>query len=67
MTERMAYSVKEAAQLLGVKEKTVRWLIHNDQLEYVMVSRYYRIPHTALEKLLKRSKGGSQAPSLRAV
>lgn len=52
MTDRMAYSVKEAALALGVSEWKVREAIYQKQLFAVNLGRRLVIPRWALDKLL---------------
>ena len=52
MTDRLAYSVKEAALALGVSEWKVREAIYQKQLFAVNLGRRLVIPRWALDRLL---------------
>ena len=49
---RLAFSVKEAAQMLGVSEKTVRRLINRGLLRSSRAIRHLLIPRKAIERFL---------------
>ena len=53
MTDRLAYSVKEAALALGVSEWKVREAIYQKQLFAVNLGRRLVIPRWALDRLLR--------------
>lgn len=50
---RLAYTVQEAAQMLGVSDKTVRRLIARRLLRVSRALRHLRIPKGELERFLK--------------
>ena len=52
MTQRMAFSVKEAAEALGVSEWKVREAIYHKQLRAIKLGRRTLIPREALDDLL---------------
>ena len=52
MTQRMAFSVKEAAAALGVSEWTIREMIYQKEIFAVKLGRRLVIPRWALDKLL---------------
>lgn len=52
MTERLTYSVKEAADALGVSEWTVREEIRTGRIESVRLGSRILIPRFALERLV---------------
>ena len=54
MTQRMAFSVKEAAQALGVSEWKVREAIYQKQLRAIKLGRRTLIPREALDDLLNK-------------
>lgn len=51
--ERLAYSIAEAAQLLGVSESTVKRLLASGKLAAVKVGGHRRISRTELYRLLE--------------
>lgn len=51
--ERLAYSVQEAARLLGVSYHTVHRLLHSGRLRKVPGLRINLIPRESLEQLLR--------------
>lgn len=59
MTQRLAYSVKEAAEALGVSEWKIREAIYQKQIFAVNLGRRLVIPRWALDDLL--SKPDSEA------
>jgi excisionase family DNA binding protein len=52
---RLAFSVSEAAQMLGVSDKTVRRLIDRKLLRVSRALRHLRIPKTELDRFLKET------------
>ena len=52
MTERLTYSVKEAAEALGVSAWTVREEIRTGRIESVRLGSRILIPRFALEQLV---------------
>jgi excisionase family DNA binding protein len=52
---RLAYSVKEAAEILGVSEKTVRRLIDRRLLRVSRAIRHLLIPRRELERFLEET------------
>lgn len=55
MNERLALSVKETAEALGVCEKTVRRLIQRRLLRASRALRHLLIPRTEIERLLRET------------
>jgi len=55
--KRMAFKLKEAAQLMGVSEISIRRAIEKGQLRACRAFRHLLIPASELEKLI----GGSEA------
>jgi excisionase family DNA binding protein len=54
-TERLAFSVREVALLLGISEKSVRRLILRELLHPSRALRHLRIPRAELERFLKET------------
>lgn len=54
MTPRLAYPVREAAQLLGISERSVRYLLRSGRLGFAKIGRRLVVPHAELEKLLRK-------------
>lgn len=52
---RLAYSVKEAAEILGISEKTIRRLVVSGELHVSRKIRHLIIPKTELERLLSEA------------
>ena len=52
---RLAFSVSEAAQMLGVSDKTIRRLIDRKLLRASRALRHLRIPKTELDRFLKET------------
>jgi excisionase family DNA binding protein len=52
---RLAYRVAEAAQLLGVSVRTIRYLLQQGKLGFCRVGRRVVIPQKDLERLLKQA------------
>ena len=63
MTDRLAYSVKEAAEALGVSEWTIREEIYRKRIFAVNLGRRLIIPRWALEDLLSNTNSESDANS----
>lgn len=63
MTDRLAYSVKEAAEALGVSEWKVREEIYRKRIFAVNLGRRLIIPRWALEDLLSNTNSESDANS----
>lgn len=55
MTQRLAYSDKEAAHLTSLSVRSIVYLRRTGKLGFSKVGRRILIPHAELEKLLKRS------------
>lgn len=53
LAQRMAYSVRETAELLGVSEKTIRRLIYRKLLRASRALRHILIPRTEIDRFLK--------------
>ena len=54
MTQRLAYSLAEAAQQASLSVRSLRYLMASGKLGYVRVGRRILIPHAELERLLRR-------------
>ena len=52
---RLAYSVREAADMLGVCEKTIRRLIHRGLLHPSIALRHLLIPKKEIERFLEET------------
>jgi excisionase family DNA binding protein len=52
--QKLAYSVEEAAHLLGLRTRSVRYLMHTGRLGFVRLGRRRLIRHGDLEQLLRR-------------
>jgi len=49
-------TVQEAADLLGIRNATVRhWIFRREKLAYVKVGRAVRIPKDAVDRLIKEN------------
>lgn len=57
---RLAFSVKEAADMLGVSEKTIRRLISRRLLRASRALRHLLIPKKELERFLDETTSGSK-------
>lgn len=55
MNDRLALSVKETAEALGVCEKTVRRLIQRRLLRASQALRHWLIPKTEIERFLRET------------
>lgn len=55
MNERLALSVKETAEALGVCEKTVRRLIQRRLLRASTALRHWLIPKAEIERFLRET------------
>src|SRR5262245_16313311 len=55
MSARMAYSLAEAAQAVGLSTRSLRYLIKTGRLGYAKVGRRVLVPHAELEKFLRRA------------
>jgi excisionase family DNA binding protein len=54
---RLAYSIKEACELLRVSRSTLYALMNSGDLAYCMVLSHRRIPHDSLVSLLAKRQG----------
>jgi excisionase family DNA binding protein len=54
MTPRLAYSLAEAAEVLSLSVRSLRYLLANGKLGYVKVGRRRLIRHEDLERLLRQ-------------
>jgi excisionase family DNA binding protein len=55
MTERLACSIAEAAALVGLSVRSLRYLMSGGKLGYARIGRRLVIPHSELERLLRRA------------
>ncbi len=61
-TERIAYSVKEAASALGVSEWMVREEIRTGKIESIRMGKRILIPRATLERLVSMPAPNDDAP-----
>jgi excisionase family DNA binding protein len=61
MSTRLAYPIAEAAQLIGVSVRSVRYLLKTAKLGYVRLGRRVLIRHEDLERLLRQGYCRPQA------
>jgi excisionase family DNA binding protein len=54
MTAKLAYSVAEAAQLIGVSTRSLRYLLQEGRISFIRLGRRVLIKHEDLERLLKQ-------------
>lgn len=54
MSQRLAYSLAEAAQQTGLSVRSMRYLMQTGKLGFVRVGRRVLIRHADLERLLKQ-------------
>lgn len=54
---RMAFSIQETAQILGVSDKTVRRLIDRKLLRASRAIRHFLIPKKKIERFLQETSG----------
>jgi excisionase family DNA binding protein len=62
MMPRLAYSISEAAEALGLSARSLRYLIQTGRLAFARFGRRVVIPHTELERLLRRASVKATAP-----
>jgi excisionase family DNA binding protein len=55
MTQRLAYSLAEAAELSSLSVRSLRYLIAQGKLGFARVGRRLIIPHAEIERLLRRA------------
>jgi excisionase family DNA binding protein len=55
MTPRLAYSLREAAEAMSISVRSLRYLMRTGRLGYAKLGRRCLIPHTELEKVLRRA------------
>jgi excisionase family DNA binding protein len=55
IAQRLAFSVSEAVQMLGVSDKTIRRLIDRKPIRASHALRHLRIPKTELDRFLKET------------
>jgi excisionase family DNA binding protein len=55
MTPRLAYSLADAAQAVGLSVRSLRYLIQTGKLGFARIGRRLVIPHAELERLLQRA------------
>ncbi|MCS7080471.1 MAG: helix-turn-helix domain-containing protein [Meiothermus sp.] len=65
MLQKLAFSVEEAAQLLGLHPNTVRNLIARGELKATRVGRRILIPRIALERLLEGKDNPTERDGVR--
>ena len=54
--QRLAYSLKETAAMLGICEKSVRRLIYRELIRPCRALRHILIPKTEIERFLRDSR-----------
>jgi len=54
MPERLAYPLSEAAQLIGVSVRSLRYLLQQGRIGYVRLGRRVLVKHEDLQRLLKQ-------------
>jgi len=54
MSEKLAYSIEEASQALGVSERTFRAMVAREQVRIVRLGRRVLVPADALRQLLEK-------------
>jgi excisionase family DNA binding protein len=62
MTPRLAYPITEAAQLLGISARSVRYLMKTGRLGFARIGRRVLIPGSELDRLLKRASVRASEP-----
>ena len=67
MAEKLAYSIEEASQALGVSERTFRALVARHEVRVVRVGRRVLIPADALRDLLGAGTAEAASHSRAAV
>jgi excisionase family DNA binding protein len=55
MSERLAYSLAEAAERSSLSVRSLRYLLQQGKLGYAKVGRRILIPHVELERLIRRT------------
>lgn len=60
MSEHELLTVREVAQFLKVKERTVRDMINRGELSAVKIGKAFRIRRSDLEALIQKRNGGNQ-------
>lgn len=63
---RAAYSVKEAAQALGLSHQTIYTLIHSNDFPAIKIGGRTLVPVAALDKWLEQKMENGQRPGERA-
>ena len=59
---RLAYSLKDAAQVSGISVRSLRYLMQTGRLGFVRLGRKILIRHSDLEALLKRGYVKADTP-----
>jgi excisionase family DNA binding protein len=62
MTPRLAYSLPDAAQALGLSVRSLRYLMQQRKLGYARIGRRVLIPASELERLLRRASVKATEP-----
>jgi len=69
MSPRLAYSVIDAARLIGVSQRSLRYMLQQGRIGFVRLGRRVLTKHADLERLLKQHyldrDGGEPAVRLR--
>jgi len=55
MSPRLAYPLREAAELSSLSVRSLRYLMKSGKLGYAKVGRRILIPHVELERLIRRA------------
>lgn len=67
MSGRLAYRVKEAAQLLGVSTVTMYTLIHKHGVPVVRIGKSMRIPAEGLRQWLEKGTRSGHSTALQFI
>jgi len=62
MSSRLAHSVSEAAELVGLSVRSLRYLMKTGKLGYVRLGRRVLVRHEELERLLRRASVKATEP-----
>jgi excisionase family DNA binding protein len=62
MSARLAYSLKEAAEAVGLSVRSLRYLVAAGKVGFCRVGRRVLIPHVELERLLRKASVKATEP-----
>jgi excisionase family DNA binding protein len=54
MSTRLSYSIREAAQLIGISVRSLRYLLQQGRIGYVKLGRRRLVKHEDLQRLLNK-------------